>query len=384
MATLKIALQNQTSSSTVFAYVTGRALDNNNALFLLQSDGKTPYFPTSPSSTGSSLTENCAIPLGAPGNTTTVTVPHLAGSRLWFSVDGTLTFLLNPGPALVEPSVTNPSDPNINLSWDFCEFTFNAAELFVNISYVDFVGLPISLTLTNNSNATQHVSGMASNGLDTVCQGLTDQTASDGAGWSSLIVRHPSNGSNLRALSPNNGIVTNPSLFNDYYQNYVDQVWSRYRNSRLAIDTQAQWGTVTGQVNPSTSLLDFGPGLTFTQPSASDIFSCSTGPFALSTNIESGALIARLSAAFNRSTLLDESLVPSATPAQYYRDRVTNHYARVVHAANLDGVGYAFPYDDVTPTGGANQSGSVQDPNPRLLTVAVGGRNASAGVTVQE
>ena len=116
-STLNIALQNQTTSSTVYAYITGQAIDSNNALFLLQSDGKTAYYPTSPSSTGAALAENCAIPLGAPGNAVTVTVPHLAGSRIWFSIDNTLTFLLNPGPALVEPSVTNPSDPNIHTSW---------------------------------------------------------------------------------------------------------------------------------------------------------------------------------------------------------------------------------------------------------------------------
>ncbi|KAL9076827.1 MAG: hypothetical protein Q9161_000812 [Pseudevernia consocians] len=382
MATVNIALQNQTSSSTAYAYITGQALDNNNALFLLQSDGKTYYYPTSPSSTGSGLDQDCAIPLGAPGNTTTVTVPHLAGSRIWFSVDGTLTFLLNPGPALVEPSVTNPSDPNVEVSWDFCEFTFNAAELFVNISYVDFVCLPISLTLTNTSNATQYVSGMAPGGLDTVCQGLTAQTASDGAGWSSLIVPKPSGG-NLRALSPNNGITLNSSLFKGYYQNYVNEVWSQYTSQQLSIDTQAQWGTVSGQVD-SSSLLDFGNGLTFTQPSAADIFSCSTGPFAVGSNIELGALIARLSAAFNRSTLLVESVEPTANASQYYQNAITNHYARIVHAANLDGIGYAFPYDDVTPTNGANQSGAVQDPNPQLLTVAVGGGNASSGLTTQK
>ena len=55
-----------------------------------------------------------------------------------------------------------------------------------------------------------------------------------------------------------------------------------------------------------------------------------------------------------------------------------------MHAANLDGVGYAFPYDDVTPTNGVNQSGAVQDPNPQLLTVAVGGGNASSGLTTQK
>ena len=50
-----------------------------------------------------------------------------------------------PRAGLVEPSVTNPSDPNIDLQWDFCEFTYNSAQIFANISFVDFVCMPIAL-----------------------------------------------------------------------------------------------------------------------------------------------------------------------------------------------------------------------------------------------
>jgi hypothetical protein len=51
---------------------------------------------------------------------------------------------------------------------------------------------------------------------------------------------------------------------------------------------------------------------------------------------------------------------------------VTNHYARIVHAALTGGLGYAFPYDDVTPDGGVNQAGPVSSGSPALLTVTVG------------
>ncbi|WP_194915464.1 beta-1,3-glucanase family protein [Catenulispora rubra] len=112
-STLSVALKNNTTSNTVYAFVTGLAIGNN-ALVLLESDGRTLYYPTSPSSTGTPLGANCAIPLGGPGSTTTITIPQLAGGRVWFSIGSPLTFLLNPGPALVEPSVSNPSDPNIN------------------------------------------------------------------------------------------------------------------------------------------------------------------------------------------------------------------------------------------------------------------------------
>src|ERR1700755_1094079 len=183
-STLNIALQNQTTSNTVYAYITGLALQRNNALFLLQSDGRSHYFPTQPHSIGSPLTQNCAIALGNPGSTRTVTIPQIAGGRIWFSIGSPLTFLLNPGPALVEPSVTNPSDPNINTSWGFAEFTWSTATLYSNITYVDFVSIPIALQLTNTSGATQNVSGMRSNGLDTVCSQLEDQSNKDGvAGW---------------------------------------------------------------------------------------------------------------------------------------------------------------------------------------------------------
>lgn len=371
-STLDIALQNRTTSNTVFAYITGSAIDNNNKVFLLQADGRTPYYPDSPSSTGAPLQADCAINLGAPGASRTVTIPRLAGARLWFSVDGHLTFLINPGPGLVEPSVTNPSDPNFNTNFGFCEFTFNSAQLFANISYVDFVSLPISLDLTNTSGATQHVSGMPANGLQTVCDGLRAQSANDGAGWSQLI--QGANGQNLRALSPNNAIVLNNSLFNGYYQPYVDQVYAKYSNQPLSIDTQAQWGTVPGTVQNNTFAFS-GSGGSFGKPSAADIFSCSTGPFFFGSNIEMGAITARLTAAFNRSTLLSDTLQPN-TNNDYYQERITNHYARIVHDVNLDHRGYAFPYDDVAAFGGADQSGAVFDGAPVLLTVAVGGAGA--------
>jgi hypothetical protein len=372
--TLSVALKNNTSSNTVYAFVTGTAISNN-ALVLLEADGKSLYYPTSPGATGSPLAVNCAIPLGGPGSTTNITIPQLAGGRVWFSFNKPLTFLLNPGPALVEPSVSNPSDPNINVMWDFCEFTYNTSQLYADISYVDFVSIPIGMSLTDTAGNVQNVTGIPANGLATVCSGLTAQNAVDGAGWNKLIVT--SGGANLRALSPNNGIVMNSSLFSGYFQPYVNQVWSKYSSSSLTIDTQASWGSVTGQV--SGGVLNF-PGLgSFAQPAAADIFSCSTGPFS-NTAGEFGAVAARLCAGFNRTTLLIDSDQPdNENVANYYKNSITNHYARIVHAANTDGLGYAFPYDDVAPTNGNNQSGEVNSPIPQLWTIVVGGGSSGGG-----
>src|ERR1700735_557989 len=169
--TLDLALVN-TTASDIYATITGLDLDNNNAWFVLKSDGRTAYHPTSPSNIGTPLAEDCAIKLGEQGATRTVTIPHIAGGRFYFSVDKPLTFLLNPGPALVEPSVTNPSDPNIDIAWDFCEFTYNPAQLLVNITCVDFACIPIGLTLTDTSGHQLTVAGLPAGGLDTICSGL--------------------------------------------------------------------------------------------------------------------------------------------------------------------------------------------------------------------
>jgi hypothetical protein len=207
-STVSIALKNNTRSSNAYAYITGLDLSKNRIPLLIQSDGQTVYNPKSPTRTLQGLTEDCAIYLGAPGNTRVATIPRIAGGRIWFCIDGKLTFLVNPGPALIEPSPTNPSDPNYYSSWGFCEFTFNEYQLFANISYVDFVSFSLALSLRNNSGVIQFVEGLVPGGLDAICDKLSAQDNSDHAGWSQLIVKAP-DGSNLRALSPNNGIVIN-------------------------------------------------------------------------------------------------------------------------------------------------------------------------------
>ncbi|KAK1980557.1 glucanase B [Colletotrichum cereale] len=378
--TLDIALKNNTGSSNAFAHVSGLDLNRNNAVFLLQADGVTGYYPTSPSDILQPLQSDCAIPLGAPGSTRKLTIPQIAGGRIWFSRDGPLKFLLNPGPAVVEPSATNTADPNYDLNWGFCEFTFNSFQVFVNISYVDFVSIPVSLTLENDAGKVTTVPGFPPGALDDICDRLRAQDAADGAGWSRLVVRTPGGSANLRALSPNSGIVMQPDLFQGYYQPYVDAVWGKYRGADLTINTQAEWGNVKGRVG-SDNLLSFGQVGSFAQPSARDIFSCSTGPFGgyPKNQAQMGAIGARIAAAFNRSTLLIDDQQPEGeSVANYYKDARTNHYSRICHEVSPDGRGYAFPYDDVGPADGPDQSGSLFDSNPKLLTVGIGGEKAAA------
>ncbi|KAF4965500.1 hypothetical protein FZEAL_10751, partial [Fusarium zealandicum] len=238
-----IVLENHTDSKSLFAHVTGR---DEEGVVMLLADGKTVHRPKSPSEILQPVGADHAIPVGGPGTHKTVRIPHIFGGRIWFCKDKPLTFLLNPGPAVVEPSVTNPTDPNFDADWGFCEFTFNNDQLYVNVSYVDFVSLPIGLKLENEAGKMTSVPGMPKNGLDEVCAGLRRQGEKDGAGWDKLVVTSKS-GANLRALSPNAGAELHPGLLEGYFVPTIDAAWERYANEDIVINTQAEWGDVKGR-----------------------------------------------------------------------------------------------------------------------------------------
>ncbi|GAA4878249.1 glycoside hydrolase family 64 protein [Kitasatospora terrestris] len=371
-ATLAMDLANTTGSNTVYAYVVGRDPSAGGSWAFVQADGASLYHPPNPANDQTPLGVDCAIALNASGAAPRrVTLPHLDSGRIYFSVGAKLTFLMNRGGGLAMPSVLNPSDPNANVRHDFCEFTFNNDQLFANITFVDMVCLPIAFQL-ETPQGTQTVRGLPADGLARVASALRAQSASDGSDWSKLIVNR--NGSDLRVLSPNLAIRGNGALFPGYFDSYVDQVWSKYAGTDLKIDTQYTWGVVTGRVSGGT--LAF-PGVgSFSKPSTAAIFSCSDAPFTTGNDLM-GNISARLAAAFNRTTLLDNANQPTGeNPAAFYTKARTNHYARILHSTTPDGLGYAFPYDDVHPAG-VDFEGKVQHGSPSRFVVTVGGLSGS-------
>ncbi|KAI1422884.1 hypothetical protein F5Y12DRAFT_760503 [Xylaria sp. FL1777] len=365
---LQISLQNNTNSDQVFAYITGIAIKYGGQRCILKANGKDLYFPQNPPEILSPLTEDCAIPLGRSGNAVRVDIPQIAGGRIWVSRDSKLTFLLNPGPAIVEPSVLNPTDPNASVDFGFCEFTLNDAQLYANISYVDFVPrLPIALNLKTANGPDQNVAGTAADGLDQLADALRKQAAKDGRPWDKLVVSRDDKP--LRILNATHGDAVGAS-FEGYFEPYVEEVWARFtQHPRVRVNTQAAAGILHAKVKADK--LHVGDEV-FAKPSTADILGCNSGPFTTGPSPTRNAIIPRLAAAFVRSALLESDDHPSY-PHTFYRRDPTNHYARLVHEYNLDGKGYAFAYDDVQPDDGDDQSGKVNAGDPVLLTVTVGG-----------
>ncbi|KAI1370353.1 glucanase B [Hypoxylon crocopeplum] len=362
---LTLSFTNNYQESPVFAYLSGR--DSAGSIVFLTTNG-TWYYPVSPSGTSHQRVDPLAIllPLNEDSPHLNVTIPEsLISGRVWVAT-GELPFYVstNGGATamqLVEPSVYNEDDPSAAVNWGFLELTYTEElDVYANLSFVDFVGFLLGLSLTLADGTVQTVAGLYQDALSGICNALRIQATQDSHSWDELCVVDR-NSQPIRIVSPSK--IANASLLQDYYAHYVDQVW----------DNDA--GLVSCRVSEKM-LRCQGDNRGYTRPSEIDIWGCSTGPFAIAgeDNMIHRAVVPRLCAAFTRSTLLVDggTVQPSVDSSQYYVGSPTNHYSRLVHQFLADGRGYAFPYDDVD-IDGANTAGVVSGSNPQRLEIILGG-----------
>ncbi|WP_019810810.1 glycoside hydrolase family 64 protein [Saccharomonospora halophila] len=349
------------SRRTAYAYITGEADADGRAMFL-RPDGSV-YHPAATGPVPQPLGEDPAIPVH---DSTEVMVPRMYGARVYFVTDDKLEFLAvragDGSTAVVHPNFVADTDPNFGKNWTFAEFTLNSVQLYANISYVDFVAAPIGLHL-RHAGGTQEVPGLPSGAIDNIASSLRAQ----GGSWPNCV--QEANGNTVRVLNPNH----RADDFAGYLRDYVDEVWAKYAGEPLIVDSQRDdIGILRGRVEGGE--LVFGAER-FAKPTTGDIWGCNSGPFAnnpATDSEERKAIVPRLAAAFNRTTLLINSEQPHGEdPATFYRHPVTNHYARVVHENLPDGKGYAFAYDDVSANANEDHSGKVNHGDPELLTLTL-------------
>ncbi|KFY47292.1 hypothetical protein V494_00047 [Pseudogymnoascus sp. VKM F-4513 (FW-928)] len=372
---LGLVLQNNYDVAAVNVYVTGQ--DSDGGIVFVLPDGTFYYPPPTTSTTPELITENVAIALGGKGTETTLSFPdYVSSGRIWVAAGDLQFYVVDAGgkPGLVEPSSTNPDDPSAGSNWGFAELTNNEGGIYADISFVDFVGMPIGLTL-KSADGVQTVLGTDSEAVAGVCSALKEQAAIDGAPWDALCVTDEA-GTLLRIMAPADYISLENNAFSDYWTDYVNQVWEHYTDNPLTIDTQTDNGKVACTV-VGDEMTCAGDNRGYAKPGPVDIFGCDRGPFAIAED-DNGihrAVVPRLCAAFVRSTLLipGGDVQPSLSSENYYTVSPTNYYSKFVHEHELDGLGYAFAYDDVAADGQPSAAGLVNNPNPEVLTVVIGG-----------
>ncbi|WP_217144537.1 glycoside hydrolase family 64 protein [Streptomyces sp. AC627_RSS907] len=297
---------------------------------------------------------DASIPGPAAGQTKTIRIPKLSG-RIYFSYGHKLDFRLATG-GLVQPAVQNPSDPNRNILFNWSEYTLNDAGLWLNSTQVDMFSAPYTVGVQRADGGVTTTGQLEPGGYKGVFSALRAQP-----GWGGL-VQTRSDGTVLRALSPLYGLETG-ALPASAMDDYINRVWQKYTSTTLTVTPFADRpatkyaGRVSGGVMHFTD--SAGTVVTsFQKPDASSVFGCHKLLDAPNDAVR-GPISRTLCAGFNRSTLLSNPNQPDTSAADFYRDPVTNHYARVIHDRMADGKAYAFAFDDV-----GNHESLVHDGNP--------------------
>ncbi|WP_030990093.1 beta-1,3-glucanase family protein [Streptomyces sp. NRRL S-1813] len=291
-----------------------------------------------------------AIPLAA--GTTTVQLPYMSG-RIYTALGGKLKFKAvqdgNGKAALAYPAGWVSGDPNYDVLHDCAEFTYNSGGMYCNTTMVDMFSVPLAIKLTG---AKEQTTGTLKDGARAKI--FSDVRAADGFGR--LVI------DDKRVIAPGHGLDS--GLFDkDYFAPAVDEAWSAYAGKDLTVTTDA--GTFTGRVSGGKLSFTGPKTISFDKPSTRDVLFCD-GTLAAPNDGTLGPVAAILGAALNRSTLISQAHQPTTDPAAFYQQRLTNHYARSMHAATQDGKAYGFAFDDV-----AGFASYIEDGAPKEITLTL-------------
>lgn len=152
-ADLSIDLQlvNNLGGDVLNAYISATGPDKK--LFFMGEDGSQIFPASGGSAEPIPIEDPIAIPMPAQGETFDITIPTgFTSGRIYFA-QGELTFSVvanaDGTDGVVQPDPSNAEDPSADLNWAFVEMTLDpeTSEIWANLSFVDFVGLIMSMTL---------------------------------------------------------------------------------------------------------------------------------------------------------------------------------------------------------------------------------------------
>ncbi|GAA3193705.1 beta-1,3-glucanase family protein [Dactylosporangium siamense] len=306
---------------------------------------------------------------GSGGNKV-IQIPRGLSGRVYFSLGQRLNFFLTPD-GLVQPAPWAGGDSNRDILFDWSEFTYNDAGLWLNSSQVDMFAVPHAVTVTGATGVTKRTGDLVSGGRDAVINGIRNQ-----AGWGGSIYTR-GDGTVLRVLAPGKAAEAG-GLSSTYLDSYINSAWGAYASKTLTVVPFGDQPNTKyfGRTSGTTMNFTNSAGqqvASFQRPTSADVWGCA-GRLAAPNDQVVGPISRTLCAALNRGTLGTIDTQPSTNAADFYKNNPTNQYAKIIHANMADGKAYAFPFDDV----GAFES-LVNDGDPRaagiVLTSFTGGGN---------
>jgi Beta-1,3-glucanase/F5/8 type C domain/Putative Ig domain len=292
----------------------------------------------------------------------TVSFPaQLQGARIYISVGSPMYIAVSPDDqGWAGPDLNNPADPNIDVYFDWYEFTyqFGVIPFGGNTTQVDMFGFPMTARLQQSTIGYDQTVGITL----TRAQVMSQYTATVGTAFTSLAGTY-------RIVAPRSSPLFQPGGAQaNYLQSYIDQTWAYYTTHQFTLTRLNQ--TFTGQVsgNTLTFTMDGTGPFVLNKPTTADVMACSGALASAGMSTTELALGAEFCAAFNRGVALNTA--EWYDPAAYYTGAIKNDYAGFFHTISLNHLAYGFAYDDI------NDQSSVQIlPNanpPTSLTIGVG------------
>lgn len=302
---------------------------------------------------------NYSIPLS---QCKSITIPQITSARLYLSVGSTmyLQAVGSPVTGYTGPNIDNPTDPNIDVTFDFVELDVNTANFFGNTTRVDQFGFPVQLRLQGQGGYDQTV------GETETRAALFQEFQAQVPGPFQGLVQSP-----YRIVAPAHGSFNTGGANGTYLDSYIQSVWNQYTSQSLTF-TDAQ-GTFTGHVVNGQFQFTDGQGTYYinAKPTTAEVL-LGNGVLNDASNAAPGVptakqlqIQAQLCAALNRHVAENAALW--ATSGNFYATQPTNSYSQFWHAHAINNLTYGFPYDDVN-----GFSSSLVGTNPTIATITVG------------
>ena len=309
-----------------------------------------------------------------------VTIAPINSARILLSVGSPMYIKVvrdgNGNIGYAGANIENPTDPNLDVYFDFGEMailpkSMSNPGIYVNTTRVDHFGFPLRL----------RVQGLG--GYDrTVGERIDTLTRDDVI--SRFVARVPTPFKPLgqapytpfRVVAPGHGNFGEGKPNAGYLQPYIDQVWARYRNEDLVF-TLPNLGTFRGRITgdtfrftggnengvfyingkPNTQMVFLGNGLLNDARNAA--------PQHIGTQLQ---IQAQVAAALNRHVIESPANWHNRN-AFYPAGSLANWYAKFWHDSDIayDFLAYGFSYDDV-----GDHSPSLHTNAPTTVTYSIG------------
>lgn len=239
------------------------------------------------------------------------------------------------------PDLNNPTDPNQDVLFEFLEFTIKNKEYWGNTSRVDYFTFPIVTRLFGYDG---YDGGQYYDKYDRTVGDVGTRDELFNAFKNEVPTEFKTLVTDKRIMAPCKMTFNEGQIYGHYFDNYVNEFWSKYTNEDLVFTCDA--GTFRGRVSGNSMRFTAdGDSSTYYvyKPTTQDVLE-GKGNFNRGSSREL-VIEAQLCAAFNRGVATQPNNFNNE--GQYYKNSVANFYAGFFHRHAIDGKAYGFCYDDV-------------------------------------